>query len=104
MKKAFFIGSILLICMATANNAFGLRFGNEIISVGDLKHEVLLICGQPQSKEVIGYIDRIVSNERIRVLKIEEWIISVESLGTTYFYSLVFEGNQLKEIKSAGKK
>lgn len=95
---------IILLSLLTASTASALRFGNELISVGDLKHEVLLKCGEPYSKEIIGYIDRVESEERIRVMKLEEWIIAVPSRGTTYYYSLVFEGNVLTEIKSAGRK
>ncbi|BBO69679.1 hypothetical protein DSCA_36090 [Desulfosarcina alkanivorans] len=104
MKKSLFIGLTFLVFLLIGNHVFGLTVGNEIVSVGDLKHEVLLKCGQPRSKEIIGYIDRVVSDERIRVMKIEEWIIAVTSYGKTYYYSLMFEGNELKEIKSAGEK
>ena len=95
---------VLLIALTLGTNALALRIGNELISEGDLKHEVLLKIGEPYSREVIGYIDRVQSEERIRVMKIEEWIVAVTQYGTTYYYSLVFEGNVLKEIKSAGQK
>ncbi|WP_319407357.1 DUF2845 domain-containing protein [uncultured Desulfosarcina sp.] len=71
-------------------------------SLGDLKQEVRLSCGEPESIEIIGYIDKIQDAERIRVMKIEEWIYSVPYYGKRYYYSLVFEGNQLAEIKNAG--
>jgi len=103
MKKVVFTGLAFLILALIVNNVFGFMIGNEIVSVGDLKHEVLLKCGEPESREVIGYIDRVVSGERIRVMKIEEWIVSVTSYGKTYYYSLVFEGNELKEIRPAGE-
>ena len=95
---------ILTVLLTVTNNASALRIGNEIISEGDLKHEVRLKCGEPFSKEVIGYIDRMESGQRIRVMKIGEWIIRVSSFGTDYYYSLVFEGNTLTRIKSAGQK
>jgi len=103
MKKVVFTGLAFLILALIVNNVSGFMIGNEIVSVGDLKHEVLLKCGEPESREVIGYIDRVVSGERIRVMKIEEWIVSVTSYGKTYYYSLVFEGNELKEIRPAGE-
>lgn len=90
-----FLGFLLF-----AQSAFALRCGNELANEGDLKHEVLLACGEPLSREVIGYIDEERKGERIRVLKIEEWII--EERG--YYYSLVFEGNILVRIQSAGQK
>ena len=78
--------------------AFALRCGSELASIGDRKHEVRLACGEPLYQEVIGYIDQERTGERIRVMKIEEWII--EEAG--YYYSLEFEGNILTCIEAAG--
>ncbi len=82
------------------NTSFALRCGSQLASIGDLKHEVLLACGTPYSKEIIGYIDQEKNGDRIRVMKLEEWIIEESNR----FYSLVFEGNKLVEIESAGMK
>lgn len=96
---------VLFACLLSADAAFALRCGNETISIGDTKNEVRLKCGPPFAREEIGYIDRLGDdNARIRVMKIEEWIISISEYGTTYYYSLVFEGNVLTEIKDAGQK
>lgn len=103
---------IFCFVIMTANSAYALRCGNNLISVGDLKNTVRINCGEPVSKEVIGYIDHVESEtkngdkseKRIRVMKIEEWIIKISQYGTTTYYSLVFEGNRLTEINSAGKK
>lgn len=73
-------------------------------SMGDIKQQVRLSCGEPERSEVIGYIDRMQGNERIRVSKIEEWIYSVSKYGTRHYYSLIFEGNKLIEINNAGSK
>ena len=73
-------------------------------SLGDLKHQVRLSCGEPERTEVIGYIDKIQDKERIRVMKIEEWIYSTSFYGEKYFFSLLFEGNKLVEIKKASYK
>jgi hypothetical protein len=102
----------LPIFLLTVGTASALRCGNNLVQVGDLKYEVILNCGEPVSTEVIGYIDRVeidfidnrVSEKRIRVMKIEEWILEVTNYGTTYHYSLVFDGNELKEIKPVGQK
>ncbi len=93
--------------------AFALRCGSDLVEIGDLKFEVLLACGEPFSKEVIGHIDQrrytvssedidSLSNdmeretiERIRVMLIEEWIIKKKK----EYYSLIFEGNTLKSIE-----
>jgi Protein of unknown function (DUF2845) len=80
--------------------SIAIRCGSNIANTGDLKNEVLLACGTPFSKEVIGYIDQEKDGDRIRVMKIEEWIIE----DSNNYYSLVFEGNALVKIESAGTK
>ena len=72
--------------------------------MGDLKIQVLKACGKPVLREIIGYIDHVESEKRIRVMKIEEWILEIDLYKTIYYYSLVFEGNKLIEIVSAGEK
>lgn len=71
-------------------------------SLGNLKHEVRLSCGEPEQTEIIGYIDQIQSETRIRVMKIEEWIYSTSYYGQPYFFSLIFEGNKLVKIQKVG--
>lgn len=73
-------------------------------SLGDIKQQVRLSCGEPERMELLGYIDTIQNKERIRVMKIEEWIYSISKYGSRYYYSLIFEGNKLVEIKDAGSK
>ncbi len=97
--------------------SFALRCGSDLAEIGDLKIEVKLACGEPLSKEVIGYVDQVrykveksyyedrsrdgkgQAEERIRVMVIEEWIIKESD----NYYSLVFEGNKLKEIEWANR-
>ena len=108
---------LLILTLVTLINlpgsAFALRCGSDLVEVGKLKFEVLLACGEPVSKEVIGHIDQsryTVSTEdidslssdteretieRIRVMLIEEWIIKQKK----EYYSLIFEGNTLKSIE-----
>jgi hypothetical protein len=91
---------IIIACLFLPSTSFALRCGSDLANAGDLKHEVFLACGTPELREVIGYIDQIRVDDRIRVMKIEEWIIETSG----YYYSLVFEGNILVSIESAGKK
>ena len=100
MLKTLLLLSSLLFILVTPDISLALRCGNDLASIGDLKHEVLLACGDPDMREVIGYIDQERIGDRIRVMKLEEWII--EEGG--HFYSLVFEGNHLVTIESAGRK
>ena len=105
MKKIKFISIILFVLtLFLINTVYALQYGNELINIGDLKTKVYAICGEPVTKDVIGYIDRIESGERIRVMEIEEWLIEVPVYNEVYLYSLVFEGNKLTEITSVGKK
>ncbi len=105
MKRKYFIGVAVCALFIITNSAYAtIRCGDRVVSVGDLKHEVRLKCGEPYSKEVIGFIDREESKKRIRVMKIEEWIVEENEHGTKRYNSLVFEGNKLTEITSAGEK
>ena len=98
------VQKLILLCAVTTififpNASHALRCGSDLVYVGDLKQEILLKCGTPISKEEIGYIDEEKDGNRIRVMKIEEWIIVVSK----QYYSLVFEGNALVKIESVGK-
>ena len=90
---------VLVSLIAIPTSSFALRCGSDLANIGDLKHEVLLACSTPFSKEVIGYIDQEINGDRIRVMKIEEWIVEESNR----YYSLVFEGNKLVTIESAGE-
>ena len=83
-----------LIAMLFSMPAHALRCGTSIVEEGDLKFEVLQACGEPISREVIGYIDSARVNDRIRVMNIEEWIYQING----NYQSLEFEGNQLVSI------
>ncbi|GAB4171104.1 MAG: DUF2845 domain-containing protein [Geothermobacteraceae bacterium] len=98
LAKTFGIAALALLISPAGASA--LRCGSDLVDVGDLKHEVLTACGEPLSREVLGYIDRDRDGERIRVLKIEEWIIELDNR----FVSLEFEGNILIRIRPAGTK
>ncbi|GGE37338.1 hypothetical protein GCM10007421_09030 [Halopseudomonas oceani] len=83
-----------LVAMLFSMPAHALRCGTSIVEEGDLKIEVLQACGEPISREVIGYIDSVRVNDRIRVMKIEELIYQING----NYQSLEFEGNQLVRI------
>ncbi len=92
MTQRFILLSVFVALLICPNSSFALRCGSKLASVGDLKHEVRVACGEPHSQEVIGYIDQEKVGGRIRVMKIEEWIIETSSR----YYSLVFETGWLK--------
>lgn len=100
MKAPYLIILILMLAVP----AHALRCGNELVNEGDSKAQVLIRCGDPEYKEVIGYIDQLRFGQRIRVMKIESWIYYLKEWGTEYVYTLEFEGNTLKKITHEGKK
>lgn len=103
MKRIFMV---CLMVLFSANSVLALRCGpggKELINEGDSKTQVLLRCGEPFLKETIGYIDHTLSGKRIRVMKIEQFVYKIREWGTTYVYTLVFEGNELIDITFEGK-
>ena len=96
----FIVLSAITIFLIFPSSSFALRCGSNLANIGDLKHEVLIACGTPISKELIGYIDQEKEGDRIRFMNIEEWIVEESNR----FYSLVFEGNELVKVESAGVK
>ena len=93
MRKPYFIFIISVFqTFVFLSSAFGLGCGNCIIEKGDFKHEVLRCCGNPMSKEVIGYKLNKYGN---RELKVEQWVYGPWK---GYYYVLVFEGGKIVEI------
>jgi len=105
MKKNilfFLTASVLLLNNAgLATSLLNCKSGHSV-SVGDIKEKIRMQCGEPQRTEELGYIDKIQNEERIRVMKIEEWIYIINERGGTHHYSLVFEGNALVRIEDVG--
>jgi len=66
---------------------------DEIVSIGCHSSEVLRKCGEPNSKEIIGYA---LTKSRRREFKIEEWI---EGPIDGFYYILAFQANRLIRIK-----
>ncbi|MEH6493518.1 DUF2845 domain-containing protein [Halopseudomonas sp.] len=83
-----------LAAMLGSMNAYALRCGTNLVDEGDLKIKVLQACGEPVSREVIGYVDRLQVGDRVRVMNIEEWIYNISG----NYQSLEFEGNKLVKI------
>ena len=71
MKKTFSTIVILILLLSTANKAHSFTCGSKFFSKGDLDFEVLTNCGEPVSREVIGYT---LSGDGEREYKIERWV------------------------------
>lgn len=93
--KAFLC--LLLVALSAPLSAATLRCSSALISTGDHTSEVLDKCGEPNSREVIGYRQRGDYWGNYEEVRIDEWVYGPRS-GMYYF--LRFEGNRLTEIDS----
>jgi hypothetical protein len=87
-------GLVLALCASQARAADTLRCGSQLISVGDRSSEVLQKCGEPVSRDFLGYKR---SADRREEFQVQEWTYGPN--GGMYQY-LRFEGNRLKQITS----
>jgi hypothetical protein len=88
---------LVLALVMLASQAFAadtLRCGSQLISVGDRSSEVLHKCGEPVSRDLLGYKK---SANRREEFPLEEWTYGPN--GGMYQY-LRFEGNRLVQITS----
>ena len=92
MKKLLTICTILIVLFVTVNPSRALRCGTNLVNVGDLKFEVLNRCGEPLSKELLGF--KLTDGKR-REFKIEQWVYGPWN---GFYYVLLFEGGVLVEI------
>jgi hypothetical protein len=85
---------VLALSASQAWAADTLRCGSQLISVGDRSSEVVQKCGEPVSRDLLGYKR---SADRREEFQVEEWTYG--PTGGMYQY-LRFEGNRLKQITS----
>jgi hypothetical protein len=94
MQTHFLLSLALAVAASQAQAADTLRCGSQLISVGDRSGEVLQKCGEPASRDSLGYKR---SANRREVFQVEEWRYGPNS-GMYQF--LRFEGNRLVRIDS----
>ncbi|RAI63731.1 hypothetical protein DOZ80_28090 [Pseudomonas fluorescens] len=94
MTRRLLTGLILALAASQAGAADTLRCGSQLVSVGDRSSEVLQKCGEPVSRDLLGYKR---SADRREEFQVEEWTYGPN--GGMYQY-LRFEGNRLKQITS----
>jgi len=87
-------GLVLVLSASQTWSADTLRCGSQLISVGDRSSEVVQKCGEPVSRDLLGYKR---SADRREEFQVEEWTYGPN--GGMYQY-LRFEGNRLKQITS----
>ena len=88
---------LLLVALSAPLSAATLRCDRDLVSSGDHTSEVLDKCGQPNSRETIGYRRRGDDWGNYEEVRVEEWVYGPRN-GMYYF--LRFEGNRLIEIDS----
>ena len=94
-RMTFFTILSLLLTVATAGADGSMHCGNSFVTIGERAFLVQKDCGEPVSKQIIGYtIDQ---NER-RELTIEEWIYGPRDGG--YYYIITFIGGKVSKITS----
>ncbi|MBZ9781338.1 DUF2845 domain-containing protein [Pseudomonas sp. REP124] len=94
MGRQLLFALVLATSACPAFAADTLRCGSQLISVGDRAGEVLQKCGEPVSRDMLGYKRSVNRREEFPV---EEWTYGPKS-GMYQF--LRFEGNRLTQITS----
>lgn len=80
--------------LLSGNAHAGFRCGQKLVNEGDRSSEVLRKCGQPASRDLIGYNDTHNGNLGLQV---EEWSYGPNN---GLYYYLTFEGGRLRQIES----
>jgi hypothetical protein len=94
------IGALLLLLPLTLQASSTLRCDNGLISTGDSTRQVSQKCGEPLSRDVLGYREVLDEYGFYHEVVIEEWSYSPRN-GMYQF--LRFEGNRLIKIDSKRK-
>ena len=96
-RIGFMIMMTSLFLFFSINTLHALRCGDHLVSIGDRSFKIFKKCGEPVSKEQIGYT---ITKDEKRELKIDEWVYGPKN---GHYYHLIFEGNKLVEIKAIRK-
>jgi len=94
MGSQWLAAAVLALAASPAVASDTLRCGSQLISLGDRTSEVLQKCGEPVSRDVLGYKR---SANRREEFQVEEWTYGPSN--GMYQY-LRFEGNRLRQINS----
>lgn len=99
MHKLFTLTLCLLLASA-AEASSTLRCGSKLISTQDLASEIEAKCGEPASRDFLGYREVVDYYGFVNEVAIEEWVYGPKN-GMYYFLRL--EGNRLIKIESKRK-
>jgi len=90
---------ILAIALPAQSKDASFRCGDTFIDTGDSRARVLHHCGEPQSREVIGYV-RSTENEELIEFAVEAWTYDSSP---DVFNIITFKGNRVLNIESEKK-
>ncbi|MHA6495386.1 DUF2845 domain-containing protein [Pseudomonas borbori] len=92
-----FLAALLLLLPVAAQASSTLRCGSELISQDDSTSEVASKCGEPISRDFLGYKEVLDAYGFRNEVAVEEWTYGPRN-GMYHF--LRFEGNRLLKIDS----
>ncbi|MBD9482447.1 DUF2845 domain-containing protein [Pseudomonas sp. PDM14] len=96
MHKLLFC-TLALLVTGTAQAASTLRCNSGLVSLDDTAGEIFNTCGEPVSRDMLGYREVIDQYGFRNEVQVEEWIYGPR--GGMYYY-LRLEGNRLVKIES----
>ena len=108
LPGALLLAMILPLLAAGTSGAQTLRCGGELVSVGDVKFEVLSKCGEPASKETherTREVEIFDPNNRLwrrvrSTVTVDQWTYNFGPGG--FLYLVTFENGKVMDIESAG--
>jgi Protein of unknown function (DUF2845) len=92
--KTIFWAALFVVLVAFPAAAGNMRCGNDFVKIGDRAYMVSKKCGEPVSKQFIGYT---INADGKRELAIEDWIYGPIN---SYIYFIRFIGGEVSEITS----
>jgi len=98
MRNIFIIGTSIVFLLFASSSVYALRCGNELVSEGDFKFEVINKCGEPNLQEVVGYT---INKYQKRELIIEHLVFGPWNKN---YYVLTFIGGKLSKIEAVKEK
>ena len=101
MIRYLIISLILLLFSVSSGNCkdASLTCGNTFIDTGDSRARVLLKCGQPVHREIIGYIESRENGDFVDYI-MEAWTYDT---GSGRYHIILFKGNRVYNIESEMK-
>jgi len=91
------IASLLGLLLAGPLHADTLRCDSHLVSTDDPVQEVEAKCGEPVSRDFLGYRERVDEWGFLQEVRVEEWVYGPRN---GMYYYLRFEGNRLVDIDS----